>query len=96
MRDVPRTNPNRGKRRLSYGLSTPRTSLSAARDRRHGTTGVTVTMVDPSYLRRYGSERAIRHADAGTGIGGAVVIGRNLRRRSDVRAAAALVRESRS
>lgn len=96
MRSVPRDNPNRGKRRASPASKRPpRTSLSSRRDPRAGTTGVTITVADPAYVRRYGAAATIRHADRETGIGGAVTIGRNLRRRADIAAAAGLAREIR-
>lgn len=67
-------NPNRGRRKLSYGSRPPR--LSDGRKAR-----VTTTAVDPAYLARYGTESAIGAAERNdrkrTATGAACTLARN-------------------
>lgn len=79
-------NPNRAKRRISYGAKRARTTVRAqAGGGRVGTTGVTVIRADPTYLARYGAaaavERAERNARTGDTVGGCTVVARNRGRR---------------
>jgi hypothetical protein len=83
-------NPNRGKRKASPATrrDRPRLTLTsnpdaARHDTRIGTTGVTVTLADPAYLKRYGAAAAIAHAERGGSR--AVTVARNVRNRAKLR-----------